>query len=185
MTIVAVYDANVLYPSLLRDILVRVSVYGAVRARWTEQILDETFRNLRANRADLNVDAMNRTRALMNDAVRDARVTDFEYLIDELELPDPDDRHVLAAAIHTRASVIVTSNLKDFPTEDLAQYGLTAQHPDIFLTRLFDDDSVAIVDTVRRIMAANSRPRLTITDIVARLHATDLPLLAERVHSAF
>jgi predicted nucleic acid-binding protein len=183
VTVVAVYDANVLYPSLLRDILIRVSIAGAVRARWTEQILDEVFRNLRAKRPDLDIGALNRTRTLMNDAVRDAPVTGFEYLIDELELPDPDDRHVLAAAIHARASVIVTANLKDFPADDLAQYGVTARHPDVFLTQLFDDDPVAVVDAVRRILATSRRPHLAATDIVDRLDAAGIPMFAERMRS--
>ena len=183
MTVIAVYDANVLYPSLLRDILIRVSIAGAVRAHWTEQILEEVFRNLRTNRPDLDAGALDRTRTLMNDAVRDARVTGFEYLIDELELPDPNDRHVLAAAIHARASVIVTANLKDFPAEDLAQYGVTAQHPDAFVTSRFDDDPAAVVDAIRRISTASRRPRLAVTEIIDRLHASELPMLAERLRS--
>ncbi len=183
MTVVAVYDANVLYPSLLRDLLIRVAIAGAVRAHWTEQILDEVFRNLRTNRPDLDVDALDRTRTLMNDAVRDARVTGFEYLIDELELPDPHDRHVLAAAIFARASVIVTANLKDFPADDLAPYGVTAQHPDAFLSGRFDDDRVAVIDAVRRISAASRRPPLAVTDIIDRMGESDLPMLAERMRS--
>ena len=168
-------------PSLLRDILIRIAIAGAVRAHWTEQILDEVFRNLHTNRPDLDVDALDRTRTLMNDAVRDAQVTGFEYLIDELELPDPDDRHVLAAAIHARASVIVTANLKDFPTEDLFQYGMTAQHPDAFLASRFDDDPVIVVDAMKRISAASRRPRLAIADLIDRLDASALPILADRL----
>jgi hypothetical protein len=141
------------------------------------------FRNVRENRPDLDVGALDRTRALMNEAIRDVRVTGFEYLIDELELPDPDDRHVLAAAIHSRASVIVTVNLKDFSTEDLVPHGVTAQHPDAFLAARFDDNPVALVDAVRRMSIASRRPHLAAADIVDRLHASGLSMHAERMRS--
>ena len=101
MSQVVVYDANVLYPSTLRDVLIRVGLARLVQPKWTERILDEVFRNLRTNRPDLEPSRLDRTRRLMNDAIRDVTVTGYEYLIDQLELPDPDDRHVLAAAICT------------------------------------------------------------------------------------
>ncbi len=74
----------------------------------------------------------------MNDAVRDCLVTGYEDLIASLSLPDPDDRHVLAAAIRADADVIVTYNLKDFPAETLAPFDIEAQHPDDFLVSLLD-----------------------------------------------
>lgn len=75
MAFVALYDANVLYPSTLRDVLIRVAQAGLVQAKWTERILDELFRNLKANRPDLDPDKLDRTRRLMNGAVRDCLVT--------------------------------------------------------------------------------------------------------------
>jgi hypothetical protein len=74
-----------------------------------------------------------RTRALTNAAVRDCLVTGYDDVIDSLTLPAADDRHVLAAAIRAGAEVIVTYNLKDFPAETLAKFGIEAQHPDDFL----------------------------------------------------
>ena len=94
-----VYDATVLYPSLLRDVLIRVAGSGVFRARWTERILDEVFFNLPRNRPDLDPKKLSRTRRLMCLAVEDCLVTGYEELIDDLWLPDPNDRHVLAAAI--------------------------------------------------------------------------------------
>lgn len=94
---VVVYDANVLYPSTLRDVLIRVRLARLVQPKWTEQILDEVFRNLHADRPDLDPVRLDRTRRLMNDAIRDVTVTGYEQLIDQLDLPDVDDRHVLAA----------------------------------------------------------------------------------------
>src|SRR5579863_4356667 len=103
------------------------------RAKWTNEIHDEWIRNVLINRADLNRAQLERTRELMNSNVRDCLVEEYETLIPALSLPDPNDRHVLAAAIRSSASVIVTFNLKDFPEKIIKKYGIEAQHPDIFL----------------------------------------------------
>lgn len=107
-----VYDACVLYPSIVRDMLIRVAIEGTVRAHWSEQILDEVFRNLKNNRGDLDPKKLERTRSLMSVALEDANVAGYESLIEGLVLPDPDDRHVLAAAIRAGVQLIVTLNLK-------------------------------------------------------------------------
>lgn len=138
MAFVVVYDACVLYPAPLRDLLMRLAVKGLVRARWTEQILDECFRNILAKRPDLNASSLQRTRDLMNQSIRDVMVTGHEGLISSLELPDRDDRHVLAAAIRAGAQVIVTANLSDFPDHKLEAYSVEAQHPDEFVLHLLD-----------------------------------------------
>lgn len=101
-------------------------------------IHDEWISNVHANRPDLNLERLERTRARMNHAVRDCVVTGFEYMIPSINLPDPDDRHVVAAAIHSGASLIITFNLKDFPDEALKPYNLAAQHPDDFIVDLLD-----------------------------------------------
>lgn len=185
MTVTAVYDANVLYPSLLRDLLIRIALEGAVKARWSEQILDEVFRNLIQNQPDLDPKNLARTRALMNGAIRDVEVSGFAHRADRLNLPDPDDRHVLAAAIHTQADVIVTFNLKDFPTPALESHGIIAQHPDAFLTDRFDAHETLIAEAVRAIATASRYPPRTVAEIIARLEAANLPVLAQRLHSHF
>lgn len=96
MTVVVIYDARVLYPSTLRDVLIRLAQTGLVQAKWTETILDETFPSLRANRPDLDPAHLQRTRELMNLVVRDSIVTGDEPLIGSLHLPDLDDRHVFS-----------------------------------------------------------------------------------------
>ena len=133
-----VYDACVLYPAPLRDFLMRLALTDLFRARWTDLIHDEWIRNVLAQRRDLKPEDLERTRTLMNAHVRHCIVTGFEHLIPSLELPDPDDRHVVAAAIHSGASLIVTFNLKDFPPEQLKRYNLAAQHPDDFIFDLLD-----------------------------------------------
>ena len=151
---VVVYDANVLYPSTLRDVLIRIGLARLVQPKWTDRILDEVFRNLRANRPDLDPARLDRTRRLMNDAIRDVTVTGYEQLIDQLDLPDADDRHVLAATIHAEAQVIITFNLRDFPADRLSVWGVEAQHPDDFLTTLYQDQPDALVGIVAAISMA-------------------------------
>ena len=150
-----VYDACVLYPAPLRDLLMHLALSDLYRARWSDMIHDEWIRNVRANRPDLSPQRLENTRALMNHSVRDCVVTSFEYLIDSINLPDSDDRHVVAAAIHSGASLIVTFNLKDFPANALKPYNLAAQHPDDFIVDLLDLHPAGVLEA-----AANHRRSL-------------------------
>lgn len=134
----AFYDANVLYPAELRNLLMHLALTGMFRAKWSATVHEEWMSSLLENRPDLTRQQLERTRQLMDQHVADALVTGYEDLIPGLYLPDPSDRHVLAAAIRGRADVIVTTNLKDFPLECLAPYALEAQHPDTFVMHLLD-----------------------------------------------
>lgn len=116
----AVYDACVLYPAPLRDFLMWLGLSGRFRARWSQTIHEEWKRNLLINRPDLTRAQVDRTSDLMDRAIPDGLVEGYESLAAGLTLPDPDDRHVLAAAIRCGASVIVTFNQRDFPNELLA-----------------------------------------------------------------
>lgn len=148
-TFTALYDACVLYPAPLRDFLMRLALTDLYRARWTDRINDEWIGELRVSRPDLPREQLERTRALMNESVRDCLVTDYDSLIDGLTLPDPDDRHVVAAAIRARADVIVTFNLNDFPNDYLSQFGIEAQHPDEFIPHLIDLSPGAVVTAAK------------------------------------
>jgi predicted nucleic acid-binding protein len=146
----AVFDACVLYPAPLRDFLMWLALSGRFRARWTALIHDEWTRNLLKNRPELDPENLKRTVELMDKAVPDALVTGHEVLIEGLNLPDPDDRHVLAAAIRCGASVIVTFNERDFPEAQLAPFGIEVQHPDEFIDNLFDLDQAAVVAAAQK-----------------------------------
>lgn len=108
--VTAIIDANVLYPAPLRDLIIRLAQIGLIRARWTELIHDEWVRNVLKNNLHVSGERLRRMRELMNEAVRDCLVIGYEDLIDSLNLPDPDDRHVLAAAVRSGSQVIVTYN---------------------------------------------------------------------------
>jgi len=149
-TFTAIYDACVLYPAPLRDFLMWLGLSGRFRARWSTDIHAEWKRNLLKNRPDLTAEQVDRTAALMDRAIPDGPGTGYDDLIAGLTLPDPDDRHVLAAAIRCNASVIVTFNERDFPNEVLADFGIEAQHPDVFVENLFDLDQAAVVAAAQR-----------------------------------
>ena len=143
-----IYDACVLYPAPLRDLLMRLALTDLYRARWSDMIHDEWTCNILRQRPHLTKEDIERTRSLMNAHVRDSVVTGFEHLIPSVELPDAGDRHVVAAAIHGGANLIVTFNLKDFPPDRLKRYHLVAQHPDDFIFDLLDLHAARVCEAV-------------------------------------
>ena len=134
----AFFDANVLYPAPLRNLLMRLALRDLFRAKWSQSVHDEWIEAALRDRPKLDRKKLERTRALMDAHVRDCLVEGYEELIASIVLPDPGDRHVLAAAIRGGAEVIVTMNLKDFPAKTLAPYGIEAQHPDTFIMYLIE-----------------------------------------------
>lgn len=179
--VTAVYDANILYPAPLRDLFIRLAQAGLVRARWTETIHDEWLRNVLKDNSQLSPERLARTRTLMNEAVRDCLVSGYEDLIDSLALPDPDDRHVLAAAIRAGAEVIVTYNLKDFPGDILARFDIVAQHPDDFLASLFDIAPGPVCGAVKRQREGLRNPPRTAEELLATLESQGLTQAVARL----
>lgn len=125
--------------------MVQCAVDGLVEARWSEDIHAEWIRNLATQNSNLTVERLEATRDLMRRVLPEADVTGYEYLIPAIQLPDPDDRHVLAAAIDCKASVIVSSNLKDFPKSHLSRYGITCREPDDFLIEVHTSEPEALI----------------------------------------
>lgn len=121
--------------------------------------------NLLKKRPDLTRDKLERTRALMDMHAVDALVTGYEDLIPGLQLPDPDDRHVLAAAIRGRADVIVTMNLRDFPAYAMGSLGIEVQHPDEFILHLLDLATGAVVAAAQNHRQSLKNPPKTVTKV--------------------
>ncbi|MBI6923072.1 PIN domain-containing protein [Pseudomonas putida] len=176
-----IYDACVLYPAPLRDLLMHLALTGAYRARWSEQIHDEWTRNVLKNRPDVSETQLDRTVGFMNQAIPDALVSDYEPLIRGLDLPDEDDRHVLAAAIKCGASVIVTYNLKDFPAEILKRFEIEALHPDVFLSDIWDLDQVAVLEAVQKQRAALKNPVYSPRELLDTLLKQRLPEIVKHL----
>jgi hypothetical protein len=185
MAFVVLYDACVLYPAPLRDLLVRIANTGVVRARWSDVILDECFRNILEQRPDLKPDALNRTRELMKKAVPDSLVTGFEELIEGLTLPDPDDRHVLAAAIRSGAQTIVTFNLSDFPDDKLAPYSVKATHPDDFVLDTIDLAPGVVAKVLTEQAGALKNPPRTVGELLDTLRDLGLVRSVAKLRELF
>lgn len=170
-----VYDACVLYPAPLRDLLMHLALTDLYRAKWTDDIHDEWTRNVRKNRPDLTPEQLQRTRELMDRSVRDCLVSGYEFLIPTLNLPDPEDRHVLAAAIRSQSSVILTFNLKDFPAEELEKYDVEALHPDEFLSDLIDLNPAKVLGAAAAHRRALKNPPKTTAEYLDVLLRQGLP----------
>lgn len=180
MRFVVLFDACVLYPAPLRDFLLRLATTGLFAARWTDQIHDEWIRNLLSSRPEL-AEQIARTRKLMDQAVPDCLVTDYQPLISGLTLPDPDDRHVLAAAIRAGAQAIVTFNLKDFPEETLEPYGMEALHPDVFVECQLELHKGLVIAAAKRHRAALKKPAKSPQEYLETLAAQGLVVTADRL----
>ncbi|MCC3406329.1 MAG: PIN domain-containing protein [Microcoleus sp. PH2017_10_PVI_O_A] len=177
----AVYDANILYSAPLRDFFVQLAASKIVDARWTEEIHSEWTRNVILNRSDIAPEQLARTKNLMNENVENCLVQGYEPIIPELELPDPGDRHVLAAAIHSRADFIVTFNLRDFPADNLAQYNIQPLHPDEFIMRLLNLNWQGVCKAAEKQRIRLKNPPKTPDEYLATLIELGLPLSAARM----
>lgn len=147
----AVLDACVLYPTVLREILIGVARVGLYTPLWSERILEEWARA--TVKLGPGAEAIARGEiAQLNSLFPTASVAPRAGLAGRLWLPDPDDIHVLEAAITGSADLIVTVNAVDFPRGILAEEGVRRDDPDHFLLSLWQSapDAVAgVVEEVR------------------------------------
>jgi predicted nucleic acid-binding protein len=152
----------------------RLATTGSFQPRWSAMIHDEWMRNVRANRPDLSITHLERTRTLMDLHVKDALVEGYETIIPTLSLPDPNDRHILAAAIVGKCDTIITFNLKDFPQEVLDSYQIEAVHPDMFVMRCIEVYEDAVHCALLRQQQALRNPVKTLEEILEALELNGL-----------
>ncbi|MGM1064438.1 PIN domain-containing protein [Saccharothrix sp. Mg75] len=172
MAFVVIYDACALYGNTVRNLLLRVACARLVQAKWTDRILDEVDRAL--ERRGIAQQKRHRLRDLINRSVPDCLVNGYESLVSGLELPDPDDRHVLAAAIRAGAQVIVTDNLKDFPAEYLCRWDIEAKSPDDFVLDLIGINDRVVYSCVQQIVDERTNPPETIDEVLGQLERSGL-----------
>lgn len=179
----AVLDANVLYPTLVRDLLLSLATADLFHARWTNEINDEWVRNLAANRPEIKDKLFNIVTA-MNAAVPDCLIEGYESLIPSIKLPDATDRHVVAAAIVGHADAIVTFNVDDFPLEETEKYNIEIQHPDQFVLNQFHLHKIAALSAIKRMRSRWKNPQRTAEELVSALESRGLPFSADALREA-
>jgi predicted nucleic acid-binding protein len=176
-----VLDTNVIYPIETRDILFWFAFYELFTIKWSKDVFTE-WENVMRRKGASELEIQKRIENA-NSAFPDAQVLNYEDLIEKLELPDPDDRHVVAAAIKTNADLIVTNNIKDFPETYLAKYGLKAINPDDFLTDLIDLNPDQAVKAFRKLVLNRRNPDLDEFQVLESLRKNGLKQTADYLHS--
>jgi predicted nucleic acid-binding protein len=181
----ALLDACVLYPLAMTDALMSLATAGFFAARWTTRIEEEWIRSLEKQRPELT-GRLGVRRDSMRDAIPDWEVpeTAWTAVTWGIELPDPNDVHVLAAAIAGHADCIVTSNLKDFPTSILMDFGIEAVDPDTFIINQWNLDPVNAIAAFKRMRARRKKPQSSPADFAFALELGGLPTTAERLRFA-
>ena len=190
MAFTAFLDTCVLVPSTVRDLLLEAASHQAFRALWSTGVETELKRVITKlhNSAGKDPDETSAyiTRLLvnMNKALPDARVTGYEWMEGSIRgIPDADDRHIVAAAAQGQASVIVTFNIRDFPSEALPG-ALFSQSPDDFLPDLFDLSSQVVHRSLQKIAARTGRrgPTWSVNDLLGRLVNEGVPQFCSAFH---
>lgn len=178
---IAILDACVLYPAPVRDLLLSFADVGLYKPKWTSEIQDEWMRNLLLNRPDLSRQQLLSTVRAMDKAFPDANVERYKSFIKNLQLPDPKDRHVAAAAMRSNANAIVTYNIKDFPRSILDKLDIEVQHPDVFLTNIFDLNPDRARGSFKHLVKRLKNPPKSATEVIATIEKCHLKSIAEKL----
>ena len=176
-----VLDTNVIYPLEIRDLLFWFAHQELFTPKWSKHIFDEWIEVMK--RKGVSESEIAKRVARANGAFPDAMVKNYESLISGLALPDEKDRHVLAAAIKTNANQIVTNNLKDFPDEVLAPYGIAAKSADDFLADIIDLNNELAVSAFRKMVLNRKNPAMDEYAVLERLRNNGLNDTADYLHA--
>jgi predicted nucleic acid-binding protein len=152
------------------------------RGLWSTDILRELRENLIA-KFKVSPEKADGLLAAMAMAVKDAEVKNYDGLCSTIQLPDPDDRHVLEAAIQGKAQVIVTENIRHFPKDVLAKFGIEVQKPDDFLVSLYDLYASEVLDAVRFCQESKKDPQRTWAEQLQYFRKSGLTKFAQRLES--
>lgn len=165
-----VLDTNVLVGGLTRNMILSLAEAGLFRPRWSRTTLQEEFERafLRLH-ADLTPEAAVRQRANIEQAFPEGLICEDKILLESLVLPDPDDRHVLAAAIQTKAALIITDNLRDFPSECLVPHEIEAISADDFLADCMDLGGPDAIAALHRMRGRFNKPEMDAETLILKV----------------
>jgi predicted nucleic acid-binding protein len=173
MSFKVLFDANVLIPARLNDIILNFAAAEIYTPLWSEDILREVERTM-VNRLEVDASKAQSRLAKMDRSFPDAKVENYRELIERIECTDLKDRHVLAAAITGGAGALVTFNLKDFPSELFELHGINLEHPDDFLASQFDLNASLCSSRMALLLRRWNRPSLSISELI-RAYGSLLP----------
>lgn len=182
---IVLLDACVLYPAPVRDLFLSVAAEGLFNPVWSPEIQNEWINNLLTNRPDLKREQLIATTKAMNNAFPQANTLHYKHQINQLTLPDENDRHVLAAAIKAGAQQIITFNLKDFPPRTLGAYNLTAMHPDDFLCDLFDANPDLICEAFKKMVNRLKNPPVSVDHVLNIMQRLTLTQIAQQLKESW
>lgn len=177
----AFLDACVLVPIAPCDTMLRIADYGAFRPLWSTRVIQEARTALERIHPTIDPSRFQSRFRSMNAAFDDALVKGWEPLENGIELPDPNDRHVAAAALRGRADMIVTQNIKDFPADIMRSLGLQAIRPDDFLLDQFELDQVSTVRVIVEQSSAMVNPPVSPDELLTRLAKGGVPKFAQAI----
>jgi len=181
----AVLDACVMYSVTITDALMSIAVKGLYAPKWTQKIEEEWISALEENRPDLE-GRLDIRRDCMREVIPDWEIpkASWSSLVDSLTLPDPDDRHVLAAAICGHADCIVTKNLDDFPTNITSLYDIEIIDPDQFMIHQWNLESIPVMAAFKEMRARRKKPIERVEMFAQTLEKNGLPATAQKIREA-
>ncbi len=176
-----VLDTNVIYPLAIRDLLFWFAHYDLYSPKWSNTIFQE-WKRVMIRKGVSELEAEKRIQ-VANKAFPDAEVLNYEGIIGTLSLPDPNDCHVLAAAIKINADLIVTNNLKDFPSEYIQTFGLAVKTADDFITDIIDLNHDTAIAAFKELVLNKRNPDLTEFQVLNLLRRVGLKDSADYLHT--
>jgi predicted nucleic acid-binding protein len=173
-------DANILFRFHISHILTFMAVRRLINAKWTKEIQQEWLDNI-AEKRPADLAGCKRRCSAMNSALPEAMVTGYDYRISTIAFEDPDDRHVIAAALHVRASGIVTRDTAHFTPESMAPFGLKVVDPDELLVACHDWFPQDCIRTVEEARLSLTVTKPSLDQYLETLESQDLPEFVKRL----
>ena len=174
-------DACVLVPIGLTNVILTAAEHNLTQPYWSPAVVDEAVRAISDIRPGLGEDRIRRRFTAMDAAFPGASVTAGTSTLNDYDFPDPDDKHVVAAALVASAQTIVTANTKDFPKPLMHRLGLSVMTPDELLLALLDEDAEAMTSVVVEVAEALQNPKRTTDDLLISLHLAGAPRFSAEV----
>jgi len=181
--IVIILDACILYSELARGLFIQLGKDALIQPKWTKKIEEEWTNNFLKNQNEITQHTIDIICLQLEKSLITPKIYDYEHHIENLKLPDPDDRHVLAAAIEANAHYIITFNLRDFPRKRLKKYNVTALHPDKFLLEIFEKHQDHVIESVAKQRSCLQNPPMTSTELLEKYTRSGLKKFSETLQT--